>query len=176
MTGQMEPIAVWSRKYLGIRSECLRVAYFRGINSLALWPRNSLFSCYRSLISYIRSADIHIPVRAPSYSLLTVDIDAKNLLLELPGPMSADFAKTNHGLSEGAGWARYGVPEEAVVIPGSSARIRESESIQINVAEEQYTSLNIKLIGFGHGKPFPWCCLTGRSFLGARARTIASST
>jgi hypothetical protein len=84
--------------------------------------------------------------------------------------MSADFAKTNHGPS--ASWARF-VPEQAVVIPGSSARILESQPIQANVAEEQYS---LKLIGFGHGNPLPWCCLTERSLLGARTQTIAPST
>ena len=90
--------------------------------------------------------------KAPSHSLLTVDIDAKNLLLELPGPMSADFAKTNHGPSEAASWARFQLPEQPFVIPGSSARILESQPIQANVAEEQYT---IKLIGLGHGNALP---------------------
>jgi len=87
--------------------------------------------------------------------LSRVDIEPQNILLELPHNVSAQLPIEDHGPWAGGpppgSWASHSAETE-VAIPESSARFRDSEYIQVNVKEEQYSSLMIKLVDFGHGR------------------------
>jgi hypothetical protein len=85
----------------------------------------------------------------------TIEEGLSVYLLDLPGPsVVVDLLKPSQ-----RPWAGEPPPphyatdreDHEVAVPSSNARLVDSEYIQAKVTEDQYSSLVLKLVGFGNG-------------------------